>query len=507
MIKPSAAVLASLLLAGCAVGPDFQRPAAPSVRSYTATPVETTAASAGVQGGESQHFERGGDMPAQWWQLFHSQPLDALIKQALASNPDLKAAQAALLSARETALAGRGAYYPSVGVGVSANRQQDPPGALAPVPSSNASLYNLLTAQVSVSYMPDVFGLNRRTVESLEAQAQAARYEMIATDIALGANVAVTAIQVASLREQLKATQELAGINAHVLSIMRYQLAKGYIGRLDVAAQETQLAQVNASLPALRTQLAQQQHRLAVLAGRFPSEGAAVTFDLAGLQLPQELPLSLPSTLVAQRPDVLQAQANLHAASAQVGVAIANRLPNLTLSADAGSTALAIGQLFKSGTGFWGLGAELAAPVFEGGSLKHQERAAKAAYTQAAEQYRSTVLAAFEDVADTLTALQQDAQALQAATAADKAARVTLDLSQRQWKDGYAGYLAVLGAEQAALQARIGLVQAQASRYADTVALFQALGGGWWHRADLAQDGDAPVTAADTTSTRGDHEH
>jgi NodT family efflux transporter outer membrane factor (OMF) lipoprotein len=199
---------------------------------------------------------------------------------------------------------------------------------------------------------------------------------------------------------------------------------------------------------------------------------------------------------------VLQAQANLHAASAQVGVAIANRLPNLTLSADAGSTALAIGELFTSGTGFWGLGAGLAAPVFEGGALRHQERAARAAYTQAAAQYRSTVLAAFEDVADTLTALQQDAQALQAAAAADRAARVTLELSQRQWKDGYAGYLAVLGAEQAALQARIGRVQAQTSRYADTVALFQALGGGWWHRADLAQGGDARAAAADTTSTK-----
>jgi NodT family efflux transporter outer membrane factor (OMF) lipoprotein len=502
MIKPSAVLLASLLLAGCAVGPDFQRPAPPDVQRYTAEPVTTTATSAGIPGGAAQHFERGGDIPAQWWQLFHSQPLDALVKQALASNPDLEAAQAALLAARENALAGRGAYYPSIGVSASANRQQDPPGALAPVPSSNASLYNLLGAQASVSYVPDVFGLNRRTVESLEAQAQAARYEMIATDIALAANVAVTAIQVASLREQLEATQELAGVDAHVLSIMRYQLAKGYIGRLDVAAQETQLAQVNASLPALRTQLAQQQHRLAVLAGRFPGAGDPEVFKLDDLQLPQELPLSLPSALVAQRPDVLQAQANLHAASAQVGVAVANRLPNLTLSADAGSTALAIGQLFKSGTGFWGLGAGLAAPVFEGGALRHQERAARAAYTQAAAQYRSTVLAAFEDVADTLTALQQDAQALQAAAAADRAARVTLELSQRQWKDGYAGYLAVLGAEQAALQARIGRVQAQASRYADTVALFQALGGGWWHRADLAQGGDARAAAADTTSTR-----
>ena len=507
MNKTWAAVLASLLLGGCAVGPDFKAPAAPAVDRYLSQPADATAASPTVAAGAAQRFVQGGDIPAQWWQLFHSQPLDALIGQALANNADLKAAQAALLAARENALAGRGAYYPSVSVGASANRQQDPPGALAPVPSSNASLYNLLTAQVSVSYMPDVFGLNRRTVESLDAQAQAARYEMLATDIALSANVAVSAIQIASLREQIRATQELAAINAHMLSIMRYQLAKGYVGRLDVAAQETQLAQVNASLPALRTQLAQEQHQLAALAGRFPSQAPAADFDLASLQLPQDLPLSLPSALVAQRPDVLQAQANLHAASAQVGVAIANRLPNLTLSADAGSTALAIGRVFHSGTGLWGLGAAVAAPVFEGGALKHQERAAKAAYTQAAEQYRGTVLAAFQNVADTLVALQQDAEALKASAAADAAAKVTLDLSQRQWKDGYAGYLAVLGAEQAALQARISLVQAQASRYADTVALFQALGGGWWHRADLAEGAGAKAASTTTASTKGDDEH
>jgi len=507
MNKTWAAALASLLLAGCAVGPDFKPPAPPAVERYLPQSADRTVASPTVAGGAAQHFDKGGDIPAQWWQLFHSQPLDALITQALANNADLKAAQAALLAARENALAGRGAYYPSVGLGLSANRTQDPPGALAPVPSSNASLYNLLTAQVSVSYMPDVFGLNRRTVESLDAQAQAARYEMVATDIALSANVAVTAIQIASLREQIAATQQLAGINAHMLSIMRYQLAKGYVGRLDVAAQETQLAQVNASLPALRTQLAQQQHQLATLAGRFPSQAPAADFDLASLQLPQDLPLSLPSTLVAQRPDVLQAQANLHAASAQVGVAIANRLPNLTLSADAGSTALAIGQVFHSGTGFWGLGAAVAAPIFEGGTLKHQERAAKAAYTQAAEQYRSTVLGALQNVADTLVALQQDAQALKASAAADAAAKVTLDLSQRQWKDGYAGYLAVLAAEQAAWQARISLVQAQASRYADTVALFQALGGGWWHRADLAEGAGAKAASTTTASTKGDDEH
>jgi len=223
-----------------------------------------------------------------------------------------------------------------------------------------------------------------------------------------------------------------------------------------------------------------------VLTGQFPGEAAAEMFDLARLDLPQELPLSLPSQLVAQRPDVRQAEANLHAASAQIGVAAANRLPNIELSANAGRTALAIGEVFKSGTGFWNIGAAVSAPLFQGGALKHQERAAKAAYVQAAEQYRSTVLTAFQNVADTLTALQQDADGLQAAATAADAAKVTLDLAQRQWKDGYASYLSLLGAEQTWQQARINLVQAQASRFADTAALFQALGGGWWHRTDLA---------------------
>jgi NodT family efflux transporter outer membrane factor (OMF) lipoprotein len=499
--------VAPALLAACAVGPDFRPPAAPTVDRYGPEPVTTTVASAGVSGGAAQRFQRGAELPGQWWRWFGSEQLDSLIEQALAHNADLKAAQAALRVARENARAGRGAFYPSLSVGVSANRQQDPPGALAPVPSSNASLYNLFGAQASVSYMPDVFGLNRRTAESLDAQAQAVRYEMIATDMALSANVAVSAIQIASLREQIKVTQELAAINTHMLSIMRYQLAAGYVGRLDVSAQEAQLAQVNATLPALRTQLAQQQHRLTVLGGRFPAEAGATTFALASLHLPQELPLSLPSALVIQRPDVLQAQANLHAASAQIGVAVANRLPNLTLSANAGSTALALGELFKAGTGLWGLGAAIAAPVFDGGTLRHQERAARAAYTQAAAQYRSTVLTAFQDVADTLTALQQDATALQASATAEAATRVSLDLAQRQWKDGYAGYLSVLTAEQAALQARLSLVQAQASRYADTVALFQALGGGWWHRADLAQGDNRPENISRHADGKADDEH
>jgi NodT family efflux transporter outer membrane factor (OMF) lipoprotein len=284
---------------------------------------------------------------------------------------------------------------------------------------------------------------------------------------------------------QIDATRQLIEVNGNMLQILQYQLAKGYANRLDVAAQESQLAQIAATLPPLLKQLAQQRDLLAVLAGRFPNQAPDEKFDLSSLQLPQEVPLSLPSALVAQRPDVRQAEANLHDASAKIGIAIANRLPNIALTANAGSAAAAVNQLFTSGTGFWGIGAATTAPIFEGGTLLHQERAAKAAYVQAAEQYRSTVLTAFQNVADTLAALEQDADGLKAAAAAADAAKVTLDLAQRQLQDGYAGHLAVLSAEQAYQQARITLVQAQANRFADTAALFQALGGGWWHRANL----------------------
>jgi NodT family efflux transporter outer membrane factor (OMF) lipoprotein len=480
------AMLASLLLAGCAVGPDFSKPAAPDVSDYTAHPLVATAGSANIAGGDAQHFNRGGDIPADWWTLFHSTALNALIEQSLDSNPDLKAAQAALSVARENTLAGRGSNVPAVTAGMSASRQQDPPGALAPVPSNNAFLYNLFTPQVSVSYVPDVFGLNRRSVESLQAQEQAVRFQSIATRVTLTANVVVAAIQQASLQAQVDATRRMIDANSRMLGILRYQLAKGYAGRLDVAAQESQLAQVTATLPPLLKQLAQQHDLLAVLAGQFPSQWPDGKFALSSLHLPQDLPLSLPSALVAQRPDVRQAEADMHAASAQVGVAIANRLPNISLTANAGSTALAMSQLFKAGTGFWNLGANVAAPVFQGGTLLHQERAAKAAYAQAAAQYRSTVLTAFQNVADTLAALEQDAEGLKTAASAADAAKVTLDLSQRQWKDGYAGFLSVLSAEQAYQQTQIDLVQAQANRYVDTAALYQALGGGWWHRAESA---------------------
>jgi len=457
------------------------------VSAYTqqATPT-TIAGTPGVPGGNAQHLVAGADIPADWWTLFHSNELNALIEQALANNADLKAAQAALLVAHENVRAQRGAYLPQVGAGTTLTREKDPSATLAPVPANNSFSYSLITPSVSVSYTPDVFGLNKRTVEGLAAQEQATRYEMIATDITLSANVAEAAITQASLEDQIDTTNELISLGRQILSLLEYQKSKGYIGGADIAAQQAQLAQLAATLPPLIKQRDQQNDLIAVLTGHAPAQTTAAKFRLASLTLPSDLPLSLPSTLIEQRPDVLQAEENLHAASAQIGVARANRLPNVTLSANAGTNALAISQIFGPGTGFWNIGAALLAPIFDGGAKLHQERAARYAYQQAAAQYRGTVLTAFQNVADTLVALEQDADTLKAAKAAVDATKASLDLARVQYKDGYAAYLAVLNADQSYQQARLSLVQAEADRFTDTTALFQALGGGWWHRADLA---------------------
>ena len=477
--------MAPLLTSACVVGPNFKPPAPPAVAGYTAEPPHAIEGTPGVPGGQAQHFVSSADIPADWWRLFHSKALNALIEQALANNADLKAAQAALLVAHENVRAQKGAYAPQVSAGASVTRQKDPSATLAPVPANNASSYTLITPSVSVSYTPDVFGLNKRTVEGLAAQEQATRYQMVATDITLSANVAEAAITEASLEDQIDTTNELIGISHEILSLLRYQKSKGYIGGADIAAQQTQLAQLEATLPPLIKQRDQQNDLIAVLTGRYPAQLPAEKLTLASLTLPADLPLSLPSTLVEQRPDVLQAEENLHAASAAIGVARANRLPNITLSANAGTNALSIGQIFGPGTGFWNIGAALLAPIFDGGTKLHQERAARYAYQQSAEQYRGTVLTAFQNVADTLVALEQDAKTLNATKAAADAAKSSLDLARLQYKDGYAAYLTVLNADQAYRQARLSLVQAAADRFTDTVALFQALGGGWWHRPEL----------------------
>ena len=483
----AAMAIAALLLGGCAVGPKVKKPAAPTNAGYTAAPLTTTSNTVNIPGGEAQHFIDAQDISGEWWTLFHSKPLNDLIERSLKANPDIKAAQAALMVTRENVAAQRGFYYPSVSAGFAATHAKSSSN-ISPVTNTNSLNYSLYTPQVSVSFVPDVFGLNRRTMESLKAQQEQTRFALAATHITLSSNVAAAAIQEASLRGQIQATNDLIKINTDMLGILRRQFEKGYVSRLDVAAQEAQLAQVVATMPPLLKQLAQQRDLLAVLAGGFPNQDLSEKFELANIQLPQELPLSLPSQLVEQRPDVRQAEENLHVASALIGVAIANRLPSITLTADAGSMTTVFSKMFTSGTGFWDVAGSITQPIFEGGTLLHRERAAQAAYTQASEQYRSTVLTAFQNVADTLNALQQDAEALKTAAAARDAAAITLELTQKQYQTGYVNYLGLLSAEQSYQQALINLVQAQANRYADTAALFQALGGGWWNRADIPKN-------------------
>jgi len=424
------------------------------------------------------------DIPGQWWTLFRSQPLNDLIEQALKANPDIEAAQAALRGAWENVYAQQGAFFPSVEANFNPTRQKIASVISSPL-NSDDDLFSLHTAQVAVAYTPDVFGGNRRQVESLKAQADCQRYQVEATYLTLTSNVVAAAIQEAGLRGQIEATRRIIEIQGQFLELLQRQYALGQIAVADVTAQEAALAQSLAMLPPLEKQLAQQRDLLARLIGRFPSETIVERFELSALQLPQELPVSLPAELVEQRPDVRSAEEQLHAASAEIGVNVANRLPNITLSANLGSAATAFSQLFSAGTGFWSLAANVTQPIFQGGTLLHRQRAAEAAYDQAAAQYRGTVLTAFQNVADTLHAIRSDADALKAFVAAERAAAKSLAIVRRQLELGDVSYLAILNAEQTYQQAQINLVQALGNRYADTAALFQALGGGWWNRSDV----------------------
>ncbi len=473
------------LFTGCAVGPNFQRPAPPEISGYTSHPLSATTATADIPGGEEQRFVYGMNIPKQWWELFKSEPLNALIENSLKANPSIGAAKAALRQAQENVAAQVGSYYPAVQAGYSASRTKDS-GTLSPALSTGQNPYTLHTAQVNVGFVPDVFGGNRRQVESLQAQADFQRFQLEAAYLTLTSNVVAAVIQESSLRAQISATESIIQIETDMLNQLRKQFEVGYVAGSDVAAQEAALAQVQQTLPPLHKQLAQNRDQLIALAGRFPNNDLEEKFELSALSLPQEIPVSLPSKLVEQRPDVRAAEEQLHSASAQVGVAIAAMVPNITLSADLGNTATAINQLFTSGTSFWSLAAHLTQPIFQGGTLLHRKRAAEAGLDEAEAQYRSTVIAAFQNVADTLHALESDADALKAAAAYEQAAKRSLDLVHKQFEVGYVKYLSLLSAEQAYQQAEINLVQARTNRFVDTAALFMALGGGWWNGPDPA---------------------
>jgi len=471
--------VATAALCSCAVGPNFKKPDAPKVTDYLAQPLPPQT------GADAQQYVAGQDIPGQWWTLFHSPALDELVQQSLKSNPTLQAAQATLRQANENVAAQKGVFFPQVQAGYNFSRNRDPTGTLQPALNSGAPLYNLHTAQVSVSYMFDFFGLNRRQVESLQAQADSQRYQLEAAYLTLTSNVVSTAIQEASLRAQVAATTEILNSERESARILRRQFELGSIAQTDVMAQDAAVANLEATLPPLEKQLAVQRHQLAALAGRFPSDEPSQKFELAALTLPVEIPLSVPSALVRQRPDVLSAEAQLHVASAELGVATANLFPQISLTAAAGGTSTLFSQLFSSGNTYWNLGGSLTQTLFAGGTLIHEKRAAAAALDAAGAQYRAVVLAAFQNVADALTALELDADAVNANLKAEQAAGESLKATRHNVELGLASYLALLTAEQTYNQAVLNLAQARANRYSDTAALLQALGGGWWNR-----DGD-----------------
>ena len=484
------------------MGPDFERPEAPTAGRYTADPLPTETTATKVAAGSAQRFRIGDDIPAEWWVLFHSSALDALIKDALKTSPNLAAAEAALRQAHELRKAGEGAFWPLVQANFNASRNKTQ-SSLAPVPSSNLVYYNLYTAQLGVTYVPDVFGGTRRTVEDLLAQEEAQRFQLEAAYLTLTSGLIAAAIGEAGLRDQIAATQEIIKIQRESLDILRRQFALGQVAGQDVAAQEAALAQAEATLPPLQKQLAQQRDLIAVLAGRFPNDQPSARFELSSLHLPENLPLSLPSRLVEHRPDIRAAEETLHAASAAIGVAIANMLPQITLSATSGSSVLSpltIESLFGAGTGFWTIAAGGTQTLFDGFTLWHKKKAAEAAFDQAAAQYKDTVLTAFQNVADTLEALKSDADALAAAVRVENAAKASLDIAKRQLALGAINALAVLNAENAYQQALVNRLQAQAARFADTAALFQALGGGWWNRESEIAEGTSDPSFGQSAS-------
>jgi NodT family efflux transporter outer membrane factor (OMF) lipoprotein len=491
---------AAALLASCAVGPDFAPPPAPEAKHFTP---ERTASP-----GDGQRFAEGKDIPAEWWTLFKSKPLDNLVRESLENNPSLQASEAAVRIAYYTAEAQKGGFFPQAffssansnnldsnnrslaSVNETIFKQSFPtpgnfetgiPVAGTPQTTPNAN-YGLFLKQLSVTYAPDVWGQNARAVESAVAQTEQQSWQLEAAHLALTTNVVVAAIQEASIRGQIEATNKIVTLLRESLDILNRQYAFGSIAKADVIAQEAALAQAEQTVPPLEKQLAIQRNLLIALAGRLSFEGGGETFELANFKLPATVPVSIPSKLVAQRPDIKAAEAALHQASAAVGVAIANRLPNISLSANVGASAFKIAQLMTPGTGLYTAAAAISAPIFDGMTLLNKQKAAEAALEQADAQYRATVVNAFQNVADALRSLQSDAKLVITARKAEDAAKRSLDITRMQLKYGQVSQIAVLNAQRTYLLALLSSVQAEATRLADTAALFMALGGGWWNR-------------------------
>ncbi len=487
-------VIVAGLLVGCAVGPNFKRPPAPAVGAYTATPLPALTASAPMELGESQRLVEGVSVNSQWWQEIGSAKLNVLIDDALQASPTLAEAQARLRQAEESYAAQAGStLYPQVDASLGGQRQRfNPSSSGLPGDAQESSLYN---ANVGVRYTFDLAGGNRRALEALAARSAYQRYQLDGARLTLVANIVNTAVSQARLAGQMQASETILHDQEEQLELTRTRVHLGQAAANEVLALQTQVEQTRAGIPLLRSQLQQSEHLLAVLAGRSPGDGGLPSFGLQDFTLPPVLPLSVPSELVRSRPDIQAAESLLHAANAEYGVAVANLYPQLNLSANLGSQVLTTGALFGSGSTIWTLVGQLTQPLFNPG-LPAEKRAALAAFDAAAANYQGVVREALRNVADVLRALENDAQRLAALSVADSAAQGSLESIQRQYRLGAASYVQLLIAQQQAQVTQIDLIEAQARRLIDSVALYQAMGGG------RSNDGEALVRSRPTYKPR-----
>jgi len=469
-------VLIIMGIGGCALGPDFVSPAAPEVEGYTQgkAPSETIPAD-----GKKQHFEWGARVSREWWHLFQSDKLDSVIQLAVANNQSLQAAQARLRESQANLQAGYGVFFPQIEGKSDMTRQKFNSASFGS--SVGGTVFTVYSVSAAVSYNFDFFGRNRRTVESLKAQSDFQGYESRAAYLTLLGRIINAVIAQASYRAQIQATREIIADQQRQLKIMEAQVKAGIIASQDVLSMRARLASTVATLPPLQQSLDQTRHLLTTLVGKVPSAWIPPQVGFEDLTLPEHLPISLPSDLVRQRPDILAAEAQLHVASANIGVATANMFPSIDLTGQYGQASTKSGLLFNPISNFWNLGAGLTAPLFQGGTLWYKRKAALAAYDAAMADYRQTVLAAFAQVADTLRALEHDAQALKAQSQALESSEQSLKLVQENYTAGKANYVQVLIADLQYQQARIGYLTAKARRYQDSATLFAALGGGWWN--------------------------
>jgi NodT family efflux transporter outer membrane factor (OMF) lipoprotein len=481
------AVVSPLVMSACAVGPNYQQPAAPLVTGYTPEPLPT---STQVAHGVAQRFVSGADISGEWWTLFHSPELTSLIEAGLANNPTLAASQQTLIEAEESVRAEEGSFFPTISGNVQAERTKISSAELASTGSGGSSNftippYTLYNASVSVSYNPDVFGGVRRQVENLQAQADYERYELEASYLTLTANIVTAAVTEASYLGQIDATNQIIAADRKQLNILNTQVALGGIAMANVLSQQATVLSEQATLPPLESQLAQARNQLADYVGAFPADFHAADFTLKSLDLPTDLPVSVPSALVEQRPDIEESAAQLHEASANVGVATANLLPQISLTPEVGYEALTTATLFTPQSLLWSLVAGITQPIFEGGSLRAKRLSAIATFRAAGHTYQATVLTAFQNVANSLQSLQYDAATLQATELAEQSSARSLAVTRNQYFLGGQPFTAVLTAQTTYQNAVIARVKAEAARLTDTAALFQSLGGGWWNRQDV----------------------